>query len=94
MIDRFQYRSLSFKAGEPVEFDVESDEKGARFANNVSRPNGEDFAGIEKISGKVKYFDTTKGKGFGFIIANDGSGEFYVPMNAIKKSGFKSLKGN
>ena len=76
-----------------MEFDVESDEKGSSFAKNVSRPNGEVFAGIEKISGKVRYFDTTNRKGFGFIIANDGSGEYYVPMKEIKKHGFKSLKG-
>ena len=46
----------------------------------------------ETISGKVKYFDARKGKGYGFIIPNDGGGDVYVQAMVIRKEGFKSLR--
>ena len=40
-------------------------------------------------SGKVKWFNPTKG--YGFIIPNDGGGDVFVHMTDVKKSGLSSL---
>lgn len=39
--------------------------------------------------GTVKWFDT--GKGFGFIKADDGSGDVFVHISAVERAGLQGL---
>jgi CspA family cold shock protein len=40
----------------------------------------------ERLSGKIKWFN--RSKGFGFIVPNDGSGDVFLPLAVLERSGF------
>jgi CspA family cold shock protein len=39
-----------------------------------------------RLDGKIKWFN--RSKGFGFIIPNDGSGDVFLPLAVLERSGF------
>lgn len=47
-----------------------------------SHPAGE----AERLSGKIKWFN--RSKGFGFIIPDDGTGDVFLPLAVLERSGF------
>jgi CspA family cold shock protein len=40
----------------------------------------------ERLAGKIKWFN--RSKGFGFIIPNDGTGDVFLPLAVLERSGF------
>ncbi len=45
------------------------------------QPPGETF----RLSGKVKWFN--RSKGFGFVVPSDGSGDIFLPLSALERAG-------
>jgi CspA family cold shock protein len=39
-----------------------------------------------RLSGKIKWFN--RSKGFGFVVPNDGSGDVFLPLAVLERSGF------
>lgn len=39
-----------------------------------------------RLTGKIKWFN--RSKGFGFIVPNDGSGDVFLPLAVLERSGF------
>ncbi len=40
----------------------------------------------ERLSGKIKWFN--RSKGFGFVVPNDGSGDIFLPLSVLERSGY------
>ncbi len=40
----------------------------------------------ERLSGKIKWFN--RSKGFGFIVPEDGTGDIFLPLAVLERSGF------
>lgn len=45
---------------------------------------------MERLTGKVKYYDTTKG--FGFIAQDNGEADVFVHSTSLQKVGLDTLK--
>jgi CspA family cold shock protein len=41
------------------------------------------------LTGTVKFFNADKG--YGFIVAEDGSGDSFVPISAVERAGMQTL---
>ena len=50
--------------------------------NAFSTPPGDGA----RLSGKIKWFN--RSKGFGFIVPNDGSGDVFLPLAVLERSGY------
>lgn len=45
---------------------------------------------MERLTGKVKWFNSQKG--YGFIVPDNGSKDLFVHSSSIKSDGYKSLR--
>lgn len=42
---------------------------------------------VERLSGKIKWFN--RSKGFGFVLPEDGAGDIFLPLAVLERSGFE-----
>lgn len=61
---------------------------GRRVGNGaVMNAIAEMSGAVERLSGKIKWFN--RSKGFGFILPEDGAGDIFLPLAVLERSGFE-----
>jgi CspA family cold shock protein len=80
-------------SGEPAGI-VVSDQKPSRFFESYStedqrdRPGIDGLEGLTELSGSIKWFDV--GKGYGFIVPDDGSADVLLHVTCLRRDGYQS----
>ena len=80
------------QAEEPAE--ESADEPAEEQAEEQAEPSpDEETAGADQhvVRGTVKWFNAEKG--FGFIVADDGSGDVFLHLSALRQAGLESVSG-
>ena len=91
---------IEASAEEPAEESAEeqaeesADEPAEEQAEEQAEPSpDEETAGADQhvVRGTVKWFNAEKG--FGFIVADDGSGDVFLHLSALRQAGLESVSG-